>query len=325
MTVSSFKIMRFDGVGGAQHIELEEANLCLKEKSDLLWIRLNYRQEEAVKWLEESSFFDPVIVENLQDENSRPRSVLLDEGLLLSLRGVNLNEGNAPEEMIAVMMWVEEHLILTSRDQHMSAFSELEGALLQSHGPKTSSQFLSMLADHLTDNTGVVLSRLEDDLELLENNLEQELESDSEIRERILLVRHFSIRLKRFLAPQREALAHLISSPPKWMKKRDRILIQENISQYNRFLDDLMFFSDRARLTQEEIYNIEVEKMNRRTFGLTMAATLFLPLSFLTGLFGVNLGGIPWGDHSFGFLFLCLCLIGFAVCLIGVFKWKKWF
>lgn len=325
MAISPFTIMRLDGAGGGCHIELEEACLCLKQKSGVLWIRLNYRQPEAADWLEHSGFFDPVVVESLQDENSRPRSTLLEEGLLLSLRGVNLNEGNDPEEMIALMMWCEEHLVLTSRDQHLKAFADLEHALLQGHGPKTISQFLSTLIDQLTDATDQVLDRLEDDLELLENNLEQEVESDSRLRERILLVRQISVRLKRFLAPQREALAHLLSSSPRWLKKRDKILVQENINQHNRFLDDLLFASDRARLTQDELYNLEAEKMNRRMFGLTMAATLFLPLSFLTGLFGVNVGGIPWGESRSGFLFFCLCLVLFAACQFCYFKWKKWF
>jgi zinc transporter len=321
MALDTFVAVQLDGNGGGKRIEMAEAEKLLRERSGMVWLRFNALKEEVEDWLNHSERFDSVVVEHLSYDESRPRSLLFEDGLLLSLRAVNHNESKDPEDMIAIKMWVEEKVILTSRDQSIKSFNDIEKSLEAGKGPRTASQFLSSLVNYLADNTELTMDDLEDSLEALE----EEIEPDDimETRSQLTDLRRFALRLKRYLTPQREALNHLVSAPPKWLKRRDKTLITENIDQYNRFLDDLLFSSERVRMVQEDLQNLDADQLNGRMYTLTIAATIFLPLSFFTGLFGINVGGIPFARSEMGFLAFCIFLVGFVVVQLLIFKRMK--
>ena len=138
-------------------------------------------------------------------------------------------------------------------------------------------------------------------------------------------MRRLAIRLRRYLAPQKDAFQHLLADPPPWLHRRDRIRIKEHLNRLNRHLEELDSIRDRAIIAQEEFLSLISEQLNTRMYTLSLVATLFMPLGFLTGLLGVNVGGIPGADSRYGFLGVALVIAIIIGGQLLYLKKKKWF
>ena len=77
-------------------------------------------------------------------------------------------------------------------------------------------------------------------------------------------------------------------------------------------------------MTQEELVNRLSEQMNARMYVLSIVAAVFLPLGFLTGLLGINVGGIPGTEYKWGFVLVCVLIGVLAALQLWFFKRKKW-
>jgi zinc transporter len=97
------------------------------------------------------------------------------------------------------------------------------------------------------------------------------------------------------------------------MDDTERRRMQEIADRLGRGLDDLEAGVARTAILADEVASAMAESMNRRTYTMSLMAMIFLPATFLTGLFGVNLGGIPGGEWRYGFLYLLSVLVALAV------------
>ncbi|MDX1776331.1 MAG: CorA family divalent cation transporter, partial [Desulfobulbales bacterium] len=165
-----------------------------------------------------------------------------------------------------------------------------------------------------------------DDLEDQVADLEdQVLTAESrQLRSQLADLRRQAISLRRYLAPQREALSRLLTEKISWLDDAARIRLREVSDQLARYLEDLDEARDRAAVTQEELVNRLSEQMNNKMYLLSIVAAIFLPLGFLTGLLGINVGGIPGAESNLGFVVFIILLIVVVIFQIWYFKKKKW-
>jgi len=318
-----FQILILDSKGGCESLERDKLEEVFESKDSLIWIHLNYSQTIAKDWIMNTPWLDSIIKKNLLDDDSRPRSITHQNGLFLSLRGVNLNPGSDPEDMVAVRIWATEKCIISSNKRRLISLEDIKESLLSKTGPHSVAAFVTRLIELLAFRAEIVIEELEDTFEELEDNLSTI--KNEEQRAQISDLRRQAIRLKRYFAPQKEALTHLLNDSPSWLAKSDKIHVRESINKFNRYLEELDSIRDRAIVAQEELLGKLSELLNQRMYALTLVATLFLPLGFLTGLFGINVGGIPGAQNQYGFLISSIGIILIAVCMILFLKFKKWF
>jgi zinc transporter len=314
--------LRLTGAKG--EIEIESGLLGEAIDSDeLCWVHLDYSQPAAREWLDGLAALDPIIKSNLTDNDTRPRSFIHQGGVFLSLRGVNLNPGSDPEDMIAVRLWADERCIITSIRRRLLSLDDVRDALVVGRGPNSAAGFITYLVERLAIRAETVIEQLEERLDQLE--VEITAGGEAEPRMQLSEMRRQAIRLRRFLSPQRQALDHLLNDPPRWFGKGDRLLLRESLNQFNRYVEELDAIRDRAVVAQEELLSTQSEILNKRMYTLSLVATIFLPLGFLTGLLGINVGGIPGANSPYGFLLICLGIGVTVFGLIAVLKFKKWF
>jgi zinc transporter len=109
-----------------------------------------------------------------------------------------------------------------------------------------------------------------------------------------------------------------------WLSADNRLHLKEATDRLIRCTEDLDSARDRAAVTQEELANRLAEQLNTRMYVLSLVAAIFLPLGFLTGLLGINVGGIPGADDPSAFLIFILILATVVVLQVIIFKKKKW-
>lgn len=247
---------------------------------------------------------------------------MIERSLLVFLRGVNLNPDEDPVHMVSMRIYAEEKRIITIRRQHLMAIDDVKDALEQGTGPQDVGDLLVSVAGALTERMRPKLTELKDELDALEEDLE---DADyAPARPRLAGIQRETIELRRYLAPQREALSDLCSAEVPWLTGRERMRLFEIIDQIKRYVENLDAGREHAQVLHEQISENLNEKINRNMYLLSIMAAVFLPLDFVTGLLGVNLGGIPGQDDPLGFLELTIGLAAFAVFLLVIFHRLQW-
>lgn len=311
-----------NGTKKSQPIDWTELNQGIS-KDQCVWLHFDYTHPKSQEWLEQKSLLEPLIVEALLSEETRPRANLIHPGLLLSLRGINLIEGADPEDMVAIRVWVEGNLIISTRKRRLLSASDIAAFIDNNQGPETPGEFIAMLAERLITRMQDTIQDTEDKVDTIE---EQTLTTESyALRSEIVELRRGVISLRRHLAPQRDAMLQLQSEKISLFTADDRNYIRETTDHLIRYIEDLDSVRDRAALTQEELVNRLSEQLNSRMYVLSIVAAIFLPLGFLTGLLGINVGGIPGAENPYAFWIF----LGGLTFLVGVqawiFKIKRWF
>ena len=108
------------------------------------------------------------------------------------------------------------------------------------------------------------------------------------------------------------------------LKDIEKMQLRESAERTARYVEDLDAARDRATITQEELNNRLAERMSKTMYILSLVAAIFLPLGLLTGLLGINVGGIPGAEWKSAFIVVCIVLVGIAFFEYWIFKWKQW-
>ncbi|MDJ0949811.1 MAG: zinc transporter ZntB [Alphaproteobacteria bacterium] len=288
----------------------------------VLWLHFDRRGELAREWLRSESGVDPVIAEALLTKETRPRVTAQDKGLLVILRGVNLNPGEEPEDMVPIRMWVEEQRIISFRRRKLKAAQDMRELIGQGRGPRGAGDFLSVMTSRLVDRMGPVIADLDDQVDDLEDQALGQV-SDT-LSEDLADVRRRAIALRRYIAPQRDALLAMVTEEMEWLDRKARSQLRETLDRTLRFVEDLDNARERVQVIQDEMSSRLSEQINRNMYVLSVVAAIMLPLSILTGLLGVNVGGIPGTEDKWAFAIVCVLLVACGAGLFFLFRRLKW-
>ncbi len=310
-----------DGRGGSRDISWEEVSTWRPEQG-ILWLHLDYAEADVSEWLHQDSGLDPITAEALAASETRPRSATMADGYLVVLRGVNLNPGADPEDMVAVRLWISEQRIISVRHRRLLAVQDIREALAAGNGPCTPSEFLVDMTDCLSARMSRVIDELDDSVDALQDDV---LSAQSHsLRARLADVRREAIALRRYLAPQRDVMARMAMERIAQFRDVDRLRLREIADRITRYVEDLDAARERAAVTQEELASRLAEQMNSKMFLLSIVAAVFLPLGFVTGLLGINVGGIPGAENPLGFFIVCGLIILLIILQMWLLRRKSW-
>jgi zinc transporter len=279
-----------DRNGGARPLEPADIEQWRPEDG-LLWLHLDVTEKLPIKWMRATLGLERVVVEALNADETRPRSLNIGDGLLAVLRGVNMNPGEDPEDMVSIRLWIERDRVVSTRRRRLLSVQDLREQLDQGQGPKTSGEFLAALIGRLADRIGDFFDTIEENLSAVE-----EAESDETVQTRrrsLALLRRQIASVRRFIAPQRDALDRLYRNPGALFSEAEANSLREEADRVTRYLEDLDLARERAVVLQEELLNELAQQQNTRMYVLSVVAAIFLPLTFVTGLLGMNVGGLP--------------------------------
>lgn len=312
-----------DGKGSGTRIQNENIAEEIRNVG-LAWVHINDSDFEAREWIErEISYLDRIILDALLAEETHPRHIDYQDGMLLILRGVNLNPDQEPEDMVSLRIWIDSHRIITVERRKVRTVREIDERLEEHTGPKNVGDFLSMLTGHLFDHVDDAITRLHDQLDTLEDKLQDN--PDSVSQREVSSLRRQAMTFHRYISPQRDVLNHLRFSDRAWLSQIHKRVFLEHWDKVNRTIESLDFLRDRALIVYDELTSLNNTKTNKNLYLLSGITTIFMPLGFITGLLGMNVMDIPGENEPHAFLYITIGTIALGLMMASVFKWLKWF
>ncbi|MDP3493061.1 MAG: zinc transporter ZntB [Hyphomonadaceae bacterium] len=287
------------------------------------WLHFNRLAAETREWLEESSDLDETVITALLQSETRPRCAAYEDGLLLNLRGINHNPGAEPEDMISVRIWATQNMVITMRSYPVKAVHEVReevaSGMLKNPSP---GGLLVMIAERLIDKIEPVVDQLKDEADEFEETLLSSREklpatALAEFRRTILF-------LRRYILPQREAMAQLQREGRLLFDQDHAMHLRETGDRITRIAEELDSIRDRAAVLQDQVAGQRQEQLNTRLLVLSLVSAFFLPLTFLTGLLGMNLAGIPFAEEQWSFAAVVSLTIVLGLGLLAFLKWRRW-
>ena len=310
-----------DGNGSATPVEGADIEKW-RPGDGLLWLHFDVAERHPRKWMRTALGLDPFVVEALNADETRPRSLNVGDGLLAVLRGVNMNPGEDPEDMVSIRLWIERERIVSTRRRKLLSVQDLREQLQQGTGPKTSGEFLSELVGRLADRIGSFVDTIEENLSSIEEA--GSVEALQRRRQMLAVLRRQIASVRRFVAPQRDALDRLYRNPGTVFSDPEANRLREEADRVTRYLEDLDLARERAVVLQEELMNELAQLQNTRMYVLSVVAAIFLPLTFVTGLLGMNVGGLPGLESPRGFLVALIVMVVTSAVMLIYFRFRKW-
>jgi len=304
-------------------IQLEGRDAAGRAHDGGTWVRLNWEDPDDRHWVEARSGLDELVAEGLLAEDTRPRVVEQEGGLLIILRGVNLNAGRRPEDMISLRLWYDGRRLISASRARLRTVERIAESLEQGEGPRDLPELLLDLIDGISALTDDLIETLEEDLDEAEAALLED--ADRELRGRLAQIRRTVIVIRRYLAPERDALLRLATLPSPLIEGLDRGRLRELADGLTRLVEDLDMARDRGAMLHEQLLTRLSDQLNARMYLLSIVAAVFLPLGFLTGLFGINVGGMPWIETPMGFWWVVLLSLATGTGLGWWLKRNCWF
>jgi zinc transporter len=166
------------------------------------------------------------------------------------------------------------------------------------------------------------VARLGDELDDCESDLAPA--NIYRFRRAITGIRSEAIGFRRFVAPNRDALLTLALQDFEWLAEEDRLHIREAADRFARMAEELEAVRERAALLHEQLTDLRAEQLDQRALLISIVAFIFLPLTFITGLLGMNVEGIPYEDRPWAFWGVVgFCLV-IGLIVLGWFARRHW-
>ncbi|WNO11412.1 zinc transporter ZntB [Teredinibacter sp. KSP-S5-2] len=320
-TTPAIFIKVLDKKGGCiEYSDLHEA----KQSKQPLWVHINGNHPNAMESFREAAEgIDEHSLAALFDENVRPRALELEKGMLVILRGINHNKNAQPEDMISVRIWITPNSIVSMRYRRSRAVMSVAERLDVGSGPTSIPDLLVSVISTLLSYTEVIIEQIQEQLDHLEDQILDH--PNKKMRKDISNVLRKAIMLRRYIAPQHDAVNIIRYVDALTPHKKSQRRMHESLDNLLRDIEDLDSIRERAHVVKDELASSLSDKLNRNLYLLSVITAIFLPLGFLTGLFGVNVGGMPGVGEPQAFTVFSLILFALVAIQIILFRVFKWF
>jgi zinc transporter len=313
----------FNENGDASKLDTREVANELKNPS-LSWVHLDGINKTTKKWLQkEVDYLDSLIIDALIAEETRPRIVRFEHGMLLILRGINETKNSKTSEMVSVRMWIDNERVITIQKRPMKSIFEIEKKINEGFKIKNSGEFLYNLITLTLQNISEYIYATGEAID----EIEQEVLTTRNMKYRDTIV-HTRSQLtvsRRYLLPQKDVILSLRNCQYPWIDEYAIRHFQEDSDQIIHTIEEVDEVLMRSKILHDELSHALNEKINNNMFKLSMIAIIFMPLTFITSLFGMNFQKIPGAENPNGFYITCIIMTILTIAQMVFYKKKDWF
>lgn len=319
------KTYLYDSKAGKMRHDISLDNLfnVLVNKDNFLWVDLYNFTEQELKYTARAFGFHELAVEDCLHYSPRAKLDKYDDYHFLVMHAIRYNEERDEEIMLVQLsMFLGENYVVTVHKNTLPSLGRMAKTCLTDCNISNKGRdfFLYSIIDGLVDEYFPVLNRIGDRIEDLEDEIYEK--PSRETTDEFLALKRTILTMRRALIPQRRIFYNISSSSftisednqPYYLDLKDHLeRITDTIEGYKDLVDG-------ALATYSSIISARTNETMRV---LTVISTIFMPLTFVTGFFGMN---VPLPDqHSFwSTVSITLGLIVVSMWMIVLFRQKKW-
>ena len=273
----------------------------------------------------------PLTLEDILDSTTRPKLDDYGGTLFVVLGMVDMpavdadHPGGGEMTREGVSLVVGDHFVLTFQERPGDVFGPVRERIRSGRGRvrEESAGFLSYaLVDAIVDALLEVIEGVGSRVEAMQDEVLHG--SDQETPEEIFGLKSDLLFLRKALAPQRDALAALLRSDARVLDPITRTYLRDAVDHIEQVVDLVAMYSDMTSSVMDLHLSMMSHRMNQVMHVLTVLTAVFVPLSFLTGLYGMNFDHMPELHHPLGYPALWLLMLSISGGMMLFFRRKKW-
>lgn len=296
-------------------------------KDKLIWLNIDGLHNETLMGeLAENLLIPAEILSDVMEPGTRPQMEEFDNGLFISIKMMQFDEALHQVSIDNLSIVVMNNMLITFQEEHSSLFNPVKERL-KKHNRRFRSlgaEYLAFaLLDVVIDNYIFILGVLGEKIEVLDNKMV--LNPDRETLKIINLFKRELSDLGRYIKPAREMITSLV-------KKDSDFITQKNYKHFKELQDNINQAVELLEYYREVLYdelNIYHSSMSTRLNDimalLTVFSVVFIPLTFIVGVYGMNFDNMPELRTQYGYFIVWGVMLLVAAGMLWYFKRKKWF
>jgi len=302
---------QLDGSGRAQSLTADTMLESLERRDVVTWMHFNLSDARARRWLLGAEFLPMAVREMLHEHDENRRIEFVEEGLLLVMGDFTYEDESDPSEVAPLWCWAGERVLVTARLHPLKSVDALRLQLREGANMEFTSamDLMGQLLEHRT----LRLRKLADSMISQLDDIEDEILAGNIAQQRGQLgrARRLCARLRRQFAPERTDMNKFLHRPLP-LGEADREVLQSATESLGFTIEEISELYERAKLLQEELASRLAESTGRNLYVLSILTAVFLPMTLVTGIFGMNVAGLPGlhGEHSFLWVMLLIVASG---------------
>ncbi|HYN39630.1 MAG TPA: CorA family divalent cation transporter [Rhodospirillales bacterium] len=288
-----------------------------------VWLHFNITDARARNWLAAADSVPQQARETLLDSTPHIGIAPAGNGLAGVLGDLHYDDAEDETGLGLVQFYVDETCLITARRHPLKALDRMRRDLIEGLRIDSPAHLLIHILEHLADAFGAVTARVLEAVDAIEDRLlaGRRAEDGGDLGRS----RRMMARLRRQMTAERHALLGLGQRLPDWWSKPDRSRLRQAVERLDAIAQDLELVQERARLLQEELADRQREATRSNLYFLSVLSAIFLPLTLVTGVFGMNVPQLPWEENPHGFWWVMLAMAITLAIVLAVLRWRRLF
>jgi magnesium transporter len=308
-----------------KHIDLSPQELVKEIQPDMVnWVNLDgLTNTSIIEKLQSHFCLHSLLVEDVLNDQ-RPKSEEYEDYLFLTLK--MLYKINGPEidyEQISFVLGKD--FLLSFQEKEGDLFDAFRERIRLDQGrvrKKQADYLLYRLVEIIVESYYNVLDNIGDQIDDIEGEIQQDVSQNT--YQKVQVLKKELIYLHKALYPLREAISRLSKDESNFIREENQRFFSDINDHVIHMIDLLDTYRDLAAGLTDFHMNMQNQKLNEVIRMLTIISTIFIPLTFIVGVYGMNFEVFPELKWRYGYASIWGVMILIAGSMIGYFKWKKW-
>ncbi|MDD5457987.1 MAG: magnesium/cobalt transporter CorA [Phycisphaerae bacterium] len=290
------------------------------------WINIDgISHVETIEKIGEIFGLHPLLLEDIVDTNQRPKYEEFDNGIFLVLKMLTFNEKTQLVEAEHLSLVLGKNFVISFQEHEGDVFENIRYRIKETKWRirKLGADYLAYaLTDAVVDNYFAILERLGENIETVEEQIVKA--ADDNIQRRIYLLKRELIMLRKSVWPLREVINSMQKNESKMITKTTNLFLRDLYDHTIQTIDTIETMRDILTGMLDIYMSVVSNRMNSIMKVLTIIATIFIPLTFIAGVYGMNFDDMPELHQKWGYPAVLALMAAVTIGMLLFFRRKKW-
>lgn len=301
-----------------RELEPQDIDAAIADGDGVVWLHLNLSNARARQLVALAAWLPQEVRELLCEHDARRRVEPVEHGVLAVFSDLTFGESSEPTEVGTLWSFTMQHLLVTGRTHPLLTSDKLRAAIRTGLRPGSAMELLVWLLSRRTASLRELAAEMTEQVgqiedEILGGRIRQQ-------REQLGRIRRFCAQLRRHFGPDRIAFRRLLQQPLPALRDSDVEAIRNEVEDLNFLIDEALELYERSKLLQEELASRVAENTGRSLYVLAILSAVFLPMTLITGIFGMNVAGLPGLTRTSAFWWVLLLIVAAGMATLAIIR-----